>query len=108
MSETLTRVQHLVSVGEVRISDHGYEEFAADGILAREVLAGVSVALVVEAYPDAARGPSVLVVRQDRNGDPIHVLWGIPAGKTGPPVVITSYRPDPERWSDNFRRRKTQ
>jgi len=48
MSETLKRAQQLVARGEVRISDHGYEELAADDIVARDVVAGISTALVVE------------------------------------------------------------
>ena len=108
MSATLARVQQLVAHGEVRISDHGYEEFAADGIVARDVVAGISTALVVEDYPDAARGPSVLVLQHGADGLPIHILWGIPAGKAGPAVVITGYRPDAERWSENFLERKAR
>ena len=108
MSETLKRAQRLVAQGEVRISDHGYEEFAADGIVARDVVAGISSALVVEDYPEAARGPSVLVLQHDADGLPIHILWGIPAGKTGPAVVVTGYRPDAERWSEDFLERKVR
>jgi hypothetical protein len=108
MSGTLERVQQLVAQGEVRLSDHGYEEFAADGIVARDVITGISAALVVEDYPDAARGPSVLVLQRDGAGLPIHILWGIPAGWTGPAVVITGYRPDPSRWSEDFLERKTR
>jgi hypothetical protein len=108
MSETLKRAQQLVAQGEVRISDHGYEEFAADDIVARDVVAGISTALVVEDYPDAARGPSVLVLQRDATGLPVHILWGIPAGKTGPAVVITGYRPTTERWSDDFLKRKAR
>jgi hypothetical protein len=108
MSETLKRVQQLVAHGEVRISDHGYEEFAADGIVARDVVAGISMAIVVEDYPDAARGPSVLVLQHDAYGLPIHILWGIRAGQIGPAIVITGYRPDPERWSEDFLERKAR
>jgi hypothetical protein len=108
MSETLERIQQLVARGEVRISDHGYEEFAADGIVARDVVVGISAALVVEDYPDAVRGPSVLVLQHDANGHPIHILWGIPSGKSGPAVVITGYRPDLERWSDDYLKRNAR
>jgi hypothetical protein len=108
MSQTLVQVQQLVELGEVRISDHGYEELVADGIVAQDAVAGVSAARVVEDYPDAVRGPSVLVLQYDADGLPLHILWGIPAGKAGPAVVITGYRPDPERWSEDFLERKTR
>jgi len=106
MSETLDRVRALTASGEVRISDHGYDEFAADGIVAMEVVEGVAAALVVEDYPNAALGPSVLVLQHDANGLPLHILWGIPAGSSGPAVVITAYRPDPTRWTHDFLERK--
>ena len=38
MSETFALVQRLVAAGEVRISEHGYDELTEDGISASEVL----------------------------------------------------------------------
>jgi hypothetical protein len=40
-----------VARGEVVISEHGYDELAADGILIRDILAGVREGKVVEDYP---------------------------------------------------------
>ena len=80
-------------------------EFAADGILAREMIDGVQAAVVVEDYPTYAKGPCVLVRQFDRGGRPIHAVWGIPRGETSPAVRITAYRPDPARWTDDFLRR---
>ena len=40
MSETLRQVVYLVQAGEGRISAHGYDEMAEDGILAGEVIEG--------------------------------------------------------------------
>lgn len=73
MSETLERIRALVAGREVRVSDHGYDELAADGILVREVVAGVDKALVL---------------------------------KNSPAVLVTAYRPDPERWTEDFQRRR--
>ncbi|HVF61089.1 MAG TPA: DUF4258 domain-containing protein [Thermoanaerobaculia bacterium] len=106
MSRTFERVLDLVSRREVRVSDHGYDELSADGILVREVLAGISEAEVVEDYPDYPKGPCVLVLQADEAGRPLHVLWGVPIGQSSPAVVITAYRPDPRRWTDDFKRRR--
>jgi len=105
MSDTLKRVRPLVARGEVRISDHGYDELAEDGVFADDMLAGLEAAVVVEDYPADPRGPSVLVLQRDGDGHPVHVVWGIPAGRAAPAVLITAYRPDPVRWSDDFTRR---
>ena len=107
MSQTLGRVQQLLAEGQVRISDHGYDELASDGILAGEVLAGVEEAVVVEDYPDYVKGPCVLVLQHDQTGRAIHAVWGIAQGTESPAVLITAYRPDPERWAQDFKRRKS-
>src|SRR5689334_23270313 len=102
MSETLDRVRELVTRGEVIASVHGFRELAADGIILDDVMSGVRAALVVEEYPDAFKGPSVLVLQHDRDGRPVHILWGIPKGADGPATIITAYRPKANRWSSDF------
>lgn len=106
MSQTLVKVRLLVASGAVRISSHGYDELAADAIAVRDLIGGIEAASVVEDYPEYGKGPCVLVLQHDRRGKAIHVVWGIPKGKDSPAVLVTAYRPDPERWSDDFRRRK--
>jgi hypothetical protein len=107
MSETFNKVCALVERGEVKLSDHGYDEMSDEDILAREVLAGVSEGIVVEDYPTYAKGPCVLVLQRDPDQRPIHVVWGIPKGLSSPAVVVTAYRPNPDLWSEDFTRRRT-
>lgn len=106
MSETLEAVKKLVINGEVRISEHGYDELAADGIYIRDILNGVDKAILVEDYPTYPKGRSVLVLQFDRDKCPVHVVWGIPKESDSPAVVITAYRPDPERWDKTFTKRR--
>lgn len=106
MSKTLENVKALIGKLEVRISDHGYDELSSDNLLAREVVEGVSEAVVVEDYPDYPKGPSVLVRQKDSEKRPIHVVWGIPKGHSSPAVLITAYRPDPEIWEEGYLRRR--
>ena len=105
MSELLEDIRRLVEAGDVRISDHGYDELSQDEIRVRDVLVGVSEAEALEDYPDFPKGPSVLVLQSDGKSSPIHVVWGIPKGHSGPAVLVTAYRPDPKRWSADFRER---
>lgn len=105
MSETLQGVQTLVLAGEYRVSRHGFRELAADDIVLEDVIAGVGAALVVEDYPDSRMEPAVSVLQHDRSSHPIHVMWGVPKATGTPAVLVTAYRPAPERWSANFTRR---
>jgi hypothetical protein len=41
-------------------------------LTAREILAGVAEAIVVEEYPIYPKCPCVLVLQRDANGEPIH------------------------------------
>ena len=107
MSMTFDKVRALVQRGEVRISDHGYDEMSDEDILARDVLAGVFDGVVVEDYPLYVKGPCVLVLQKDLDRQPIHVVWGIPKDMSSPAVVVTAYRPNPDLWSEDFTRRKT-
>jgi hypothetical protein len=107
MSRLFEDIRALVARGEVRVSFHGYEELAADGIFARDVVDGLNTAVVIEEYPSYAKGPCVLVLEQDSYGKPIHVVWGIPSGQQSPAVVVTAYRPDPARWDETWQRRRS-
>ena len=107
MSNTLEQIRALVARGEVRVSLHGYDELAADDIRARDIIGGLDMAVVIEDYPTYPKGPCVLVLEYDRAGQPIHVVWGVPARHDSPAVVVTAYRPDPARWDPTWRRRLT-
>ncbi len=106
MSDFIERVRDLLRAGDVRISEHGYDELAEDGLTAREVLGSIQEEVVVEEYLNYAKGPCVLLLQKDRAGEPIHVVWGIPKGHDKPVVLVTAYRPDPGRWDKTFTRRR--
>lgn len=106
MSPTLEAIRRLVEAGQVRISEHGYDELSEDAIRVREIIDGIGFAIELEDYPAFPKGPAVLVLQFDGSNRPVHVVWGIPKGFVSPAVLITAYRPDPARWNDNFTERR--
>ena len=106
MSRTFELILGLVERKNVMISDHGYDELAEDGIFVRDIVASVAKAVVVKDYPEYPKEPCVLMLQKETQGNPIHVVWGIPKGTSSPAVLVTAYRPNPDRWSNDFMRRK--
>ena len=66
MSDLLTDIQQLVRKGQVNISDHGYDELAADGLFVRDIISSIKEAKIVEEYPDYPKGPCILVLQKDQ------------------------------------------
>ena len=106
MRDTLNHLVDLITRGQVRVSDHEYDQLAADHIFVRDLVDGIPDAKLVEDYPDYTKGPCVLVLQTGRDGNAIHFVWGIPKGESAPAVLVTAYRPDREKWTDDFMRRK--
>jgi hypothetical protein len=88
----------------VRISDHADEEAAADSLSFDEVCFAVSHGEIIEDYPTDKPYPSCLILGQSFSGAPIHSVWAYNTDAESA-VLITVYRPDPERWI-NWRERK--
>jgi hypothetical protein len=104
VSETFQIVKHLVKAGKFRFSIHGDEEMREDGIFPTALVDSLSAAIVVEDYPDAWKGPTVLLL-QEFEGLKFHAIWGL--SKTTPDVatLITAYVPDPKKWTTDLMRR---
>ena len=79
----------MVQQGQTLVSEHGYDELAEHNIYVKDIMAGVEKGVVVEDYPDFSKGPCVHVLQKDADGEPIHVVWGIPKEATSPAVIVT-------------------
>jgi hypothetical protein len=51
VSKTFKKIIELINKGDIRISNHGYDELAEDGLLVKDVMIGIKDGLVVEDYP---------------------------------------------------------
>ncbi len=106
MSTTYKNILDLVKKGDILISNHGYDELSEDKISIKDILLNIDKSILIEDYPNYAKGPCVLLLQKDIKNNPIHIVWGIPKGQSSPAVIVTAYKPDPNRWSDDFSRRK--
>ena len=91
--------------GRVRITDHADEEAKDDDLTFEEIRFSVLHGEMIEEYPDDRPYPSCLVYGRTPRGQPVHSVWAYNEGN-GWAVVITVYRPDPDRWIDWRRRKK--
>jgi hypothetical protein len=99
------KIAKLIEKKEIKVSEHGYDELVEDAISVRDILNGIAHANPVEYYPEFKKGPCILVLQRDSENRPVHVVWGIPKGSSSPTVLVTAYRSDPKKWSDDFLRR---
>ena len=106
MSPTFDRVRALVRRDDWRASDHALQRMDEHDIIGSDLADGLDGGIAIEDYPGYHAGPCVLVLQSDRAG-PVHALWGIEKGTDRPAVLVTAYRPDPTRWHEDNRTRKS-
>jgi hypothetical protein len=90
--------------GRIRITDHADEEAQNDHLTFDEVYFSVLHGEVIEDYPSDKPYPSCLIYGKSFGGIPIHSVWAYNEASRWA-VLVTVYRPDPNRWID-WRQRK--
>jgi len=89
----------------IRITDHADEEAQADTLSFDEIFFSVLQGEIIEDYPTDKPYPSCLIYGESFTGEPIHSVWAYNM-ETKWAVIITVYRPDPNRWINWRTRRK--
>ena len=93
-----------IRMNRIRISDHADEEAEADCLTFDEIYFSVLHGEIIESYPTDNPYPSCLILGKTFSGVPVHSVWAYNT-KVQWAVLITVYRPDPDRWT-NWRERK--
>lgn len=83
----------------VRITDHADEEAFDDNLTFDEIYTSVIQGEVIEDYPSDKPYPSCLILGKNFLGEPMHSVWAFNPENLWA-VLITVYRPDPEKWVD--------
>jgi hypothetical protein len=94
-----------IRAGRFRVTDHADEEAASDRLTLGAVLDSITEGEIIESYPTDRPYPSCLVLGRTLEGSAIHSVWAY-NGATGWAVLVTVYRPDPNRWVDWRTRKK--
>lgn len=93
-----------ISSGNVAITRYADQERQEDGLSFDEVYFATIHGEIIEEYPTDSPYPSCLVYGGTFGGDPVHSVWAYNEDN-GAAVLITVYRPDPDRWIDYRHRR---
>ena len=88
----------------IRITDHADEEAQADNLSFNEVLVSVFQGEVIEEYLADMPYPSCLIYGKTFMNEPVHSVWAYNKENRWA-ILITVYRPDPERRLDCRQRR---
>ena len=98
----LDLIAEAIRADRIRITDHADEEAVADRVSIEQALKGVAAGEIAEQYPDDKPYPSCLIYSECEG--PLHSVWAYNEA-TSWAVLITVYRPDPQRWI-NWRLRR--
>lgn len=96
-----------VQANKVRITDHADEEADADNLTFDEIYFSVLHGEIIEDYPTDKPYPSCLIYGQTFGEEPVHSVWAYNEQNLWA-VLITVYRPDPDRWINWRERRRKQ
>lgn len=100
----ITDIIEAIRAKRVRITDHADEEAEADQLSFDEIYFSVFNGEIIEDYPTDKPYPSCLIYGQTVGGYPVHSVWAYNEQNQWV-VLITVYRPDPNRWI-NWRERR--
>ena len=64
MGGTFERILRLIEANNVKISEHGYDEMAAEGILFHGIMVNIKKGIPIEDYPCYYKGECVLGIAE--------------------------------------------
>ena len=95
----IENIINAIQNSRVKVTDHADEEAFDDSLTYEEIYSSVIQGEVIEDYQNDKPFPSCLVLGRNFWGEPIHSVWAYkPENQWA--VLITVYRPEPERWID--------
>ncbi len=96
--------QNAIKERHIRITDHADEEAQNDKITYDEIYFSVLAGKIIEDYSVDKRYLSCLIYGNTSENEPVHSVWAYNKD-TKWTVLVTVYRPDPDKWINWQRRR---
>lgn len=100
----LADIIDLIKADRVTVTEHAYDEAAADHLSIHDIFYSVEFGQVIEDYPLDKPYPRCLVLGFNMGGKPLHTIWAYNIEDQWVDL-ITVYCPDPKRWV-RWRQRK--
>ncbi len=100
----VTDIQNAIKEGHIRITDHADEEAQNDKLTYDEISFSVLTGKIIEDYADDKPYPSCLIYGNTSENEPVHSVWAYNKDIKWA-VLVTVYRPDPDKWINWQRRR---
>ena len=94
-----------MDVYQIIYQRHAVERMAQRGIREEDVEQVLLIGKTIEVYPHDSPYPSELLLGWCA-GQPLHIVVATDMASQRK-IVITVYKPDPNRWEANFKRRKS-
>ncbi len=103
-SDPLSFIKDCINKGSVFWTYHVNMRLKKRSISREVILDSIEYYEIIESYPEDKYMPSYLIYTKYENSI-FHILFAVDVENKNVRVV-TSYRPDPEEWSDDLKRRK--
>ena len=98
----IKQIQDLYKTQTVNLTDHYLNMLVKRGISFSDVRSAILSGIIIEQYPDDYPYPSCLILGYAHN-TPLHIVVGFGNDKLW---LITTYKPDVDKWEDDFITRK--
>lgn len=86
------------------VTDHADEEAEDDRLSFDEIFHSIFYGEIIEEYLNNKPYSRCLIYGENFAGEPIHTVWDYDQ-ETDTAILVTVYRPDPQRWLNNRIRR---
>jgi len=88
---------------KIKWRGHASKRILERNITREDTIESILHGEIIEEYPDDFPFPSCLVLGYTEDGMPLHIVCSIGQDNLW---IVTVYRPDPNKWGNNFNMRK--